>query len=63
MKNVLKVLIVAAFVAAFALPALAQDTAATPAPAQQQRTTTTTTTAPEQKTNGAERPRRVTDRP
>src|ERR1700749_1041874 len=31
MKNVLRVLIVAAFVTAFALPALAQDAAATPA--------------------------------
>lgn len=37
MKNVLRVLIVAAFVTAFALPALAQDAAATPAatPAEQ----------------------------
>src|SRR5215212_422662 len=31
MKNALRVLIVAAFVTAFALPALAQDAAATPA--------------------------------
>lgn len=36
-------------------------TTATPAPAQQR--TTTTTSAPEQKTNGVERPRRVADRP
>jgi penicillin-binding protein 2 len=36
-------------------------TTATPAPAQQR--TTTTTTAPEQKSNGVERPRRVSDRP
>ncbi|HVF66903.1 MAG TPA: hypothetical protein VM914_04525 [Pyrinomonadaceae bacterium] len=35
MKNVLRVLIVAAFVTAFALPTLAQDAAATPTPAAQ----------------------------
>jgi membrane peptidoglycan carboxypeptidase len=38
----------------------ATTTNATPAPAQQQRTTTP---APEQNTNGAQRPRRVSDRP